>query len=108
MTLNAQQMLDELQTLNSDEPANTLPRLRELAEALDELMIADRHSQSGIAVALTYQAVTYICEGVERGQNEPEIKRRFAIAIRRAEGWTVASAKARSDDSRLGKREPSD
>ena len=108
MNLNAPQMLAELQTLKSDEPTSTLARLRELAEALDQLMIADRHSPSGIAVALTHQAITYICEGVEREQNEPEIKRRFAIAIRRAEGWAVASGRARSDDPRLVRREPSD
>jgi hypothetical protein len=103
MTLNAQGMLDELQTLKVAVPASTLPRLRELAEALDQAITTDRHSPAGIAIALTHQAISYICEGIESEQNGPEIKRRFAIAIRRTEGWAVASAQARSDDPRFAR-----
>jgi hypothetical protein len=47
----------------------------------------------------------YLCEGIEVAQNAPEISRRFAVVIRRAEGWTLASAQAHPDDPRLVSRE---
>jgi hypothetical protein len=101
MDLDAQGLLADLQALRSDEPASVLPRLRELTEALAQASETDRRSPSGMAAALTQQAMTYLCAGIETEQNVPEIKRRFAVAIRRAEGWAVASATARLDDPRL-------
>jgi hypothetical protein len=100
MDVDAQGLLADLQALRSYEPASVLPRLRELTEALAQASETDR-SPSGMAAALTQQAMTYLCAGIETEQNVPEIKRRFAVEIRRAEGWAVASATARLDDPRL-------
>jgi hypothetical protein len=106
MDLNAHGLLAELQTLSSGEVTSALPRLRELFEAVEQAMQAgDRHSAAGTAAALAHQAINYLYEGIEAKQNGPEIKRRFAVAIRRTEGWAMASARARSDDPRLLKRE---
>jgi hypothetical protein len=53
MRMNAREILAELQTLSSVEPASALPRLRELAGAIEQAIGAEvRHSQAGLAVAL--------------------------------------------------------
>jgi hypothetical protein len=72
-------------------------------------MLADR----SVGAAQTHQAIDYLCEGIEVEQNrpdvarknQPEVDRRFALAIRRAEGWVIASARARSDDPRFVSRD---
>lgn len=93
MVPNAQGLLDELRTLSSGEATSALPHLRELAQAIEQAMQAeDRHSVAGIAAALAHQAINYLYEGIEVEQNVPEIKRRFAMAVRRTEGWAMASA----------------
>ena len=104
MELNAQELLLELQTLMQDDPANAEPRLRRLADALLQAMETDRRSPSGITLSLAHQAINYIHHGLEAGQNDHEIKRRFGIAIRRAESWAMASAQAHPDDPRLTTR----
>ena len=105
MSMNAREILAELQTLSSIEPAGALPRLRELVGAIEQAIAAeDRNCQAGLAMALAHHALTYLYEGVKIKQNEPEIKRRFAVARRRAEGWAIASAQARLDDPRLSGR----
>jgi hypothetical protein len=88
MDVDAGEILAELQTLSAAEPASTLPRLRELADAVEHAMASGRYSKAGLAATLTHQAIHYLIEGVEREQyGTPEIKRRFSIAIRRAEAW---------------------
>jgi hypothetical protein len=87
MDVDAGEILAEIQTLSTKEPANTLPRLRELADAAEQ-MAAGRYSKAGLAAALTHQAIHYLIEGIEREQyGAPEIKRRFAIAVSRTEAW---------------------
>jgi hypothetical protein len=90
MDLDAQAILAELQTLKAAKQASTLPRLHELADAVEHAMASGRYSRAGLAAALTHQAINYLTEGVEREQNRPEIDRRFAIAIKRAEAWATA------------------
>jgi hypothetical protein len=90
--LNASAILAELRTLRSDEPVSVLGRLRELETSAKEAEPASRITRAAIAAALTVQAINYLCEGIERGQNAPEIKRRFGIAIVRAETWSAAAA----------------
>jgi hypothetical protein len=88
MDLDAGEILTDLKTLSAEEPTSTLPRLRELADAAEHAMASGRYSKAGLAAALTHQAIQYLVEGVEREQyGAPEIKRRLAIAIRRAETW---------------------
>jgi len=95
--MDAQTILVELQTLRSGEPEGALTRLRELLAALEQVMLADRHSSAGIAAALTHQAIDYLCEGISVEQirpdvarrNQPEVGRRFALAINRAETWVA-------------------
>ena len=99
--MNGQELLAELQPLTKVEPADALPRLRTLADELQPALEADRRSQAGISLALAHQALNYLYEGIVAEENAPEIKRRFAIAIRRAEGWAMASARANPDDPRL-------
>ena len=102
--LNAQGMLAELQALKSGQSTSALPRLGALTEALVQAMeVVDRLSPAGIAAALSHQAIRYLYEGIEGEQCEPEIKRRFALAVRRAEGWAMASAQAHPNDPRLAR-----
>jgi hypothetical protein len=93
MDVDAREILAELQTLSAAEPVSTLSRLRELADAVDHAMAYGRYSKAGLAASLTDQAINYLIEGVEREQNRPEINRRFAIAIKRAEAWATAKEK---------------
>ena len=96
--MDTQAILVELQTLRSGEPEGALTRLRELSAAVEQVMLADRHSSAGIAAALTHQAIDYLCEGISVEQNrpdvarrnQPEVDRRFALAIKRAETWVAA------------------
>ena len=98
--MDAQTILIELQTLRSGKPEGALMRLRELSDAVEQAMLADRRSSAGIAAALTQQAITYFSDGIHHELNrpevnrrdQPEINRRFAIAIKRAEEWTMASS----------------
>jgi hypothetical protein len=57
MNLDAQAIPADLQTLKAAEQASTLPRLRELADAVEHAMASDRHSNAGLAAALTHQAI---------------------------------------------------
>jgi hypothetical protein len=77
--------------LRSAEPTSSLPRLRELIDAVEQTMPANRHSQANLTAALTVQAINFLCEGIERQQQAPEINRRFGIAIKRAEAWAASS-----------------
>ena len=86
--MDAQAILIELQALRSNEPATAVTRLRELADALEQTMSADR----SIAPALTHQAIIYLCEGVESGQNPIEVNRRFTMVTQRAEAWARGSS----------------
>jgi hypothetical protein len=90
MDLDARMILAELQTLRAGDSASALPHLRELAGAIEQTMLVDRYSKAGIAAALTQQAIDYLYEGIEREQNRPEVNRRFAMAIKRAEAWVSA------------------
>ena len=98
--MDAQTILVELRTLMSGEPEGALMRLRELSDAVEQAMLADRRSKAGVAAALTQQAITYLSDGIlhELNQpevnrrNQPEINRRFAMAVNRAEGWAMASS----------------
>ena len=54
-------------------------------------MPPNRHSQAHLAAALTVQAINFLCDGIERQQNAPEINRRFVVAIKRAEAWAASS-----------------
>jgi hypothetical protein len=93
--MDADAILTELQTLSAAEPSErVLPRLRELATAADHAGTADKYSKTELAAALTHQAIEYLIEGVEREQNWPEIKRRFAIAIKRTEAWAKEQSPA--------------
>jgi hypothetical protein len=85
----AQAILLELQTLKSAEPASALPRLRELMGAVEQAMPSNRRSQANLAAALTLQATEYLYEGIQTQQNVPEVNRRFAVAIRRADTWVA-------------------
>ena len=92
--LDTQAILLELQTLKSGEPMNALPRLRELASEIEQAMLTDRTT----AAALTHQAIDYLCDGIALEQNRwqldrrnlPEINRRLAMAIKRAETWVAS------------------
>jgi hypothetical protein len=92
--LDRQAILLELQTLKSGEPMNALPRLRELASEIEQAMLTDRTT----AAALTHQAIDYLCDGIALEQNRwqldrrnlPEINRRLAMAIKRAETWVAS------------------
>jgi hypothetical protein len=75
MDLGAGTILAELQTLRAAGPASTLPRLRELADAVEQAMASGRYSKAGLAAALTHQSINYVCEGVGREQNRPELNR---------------------------------
>jgi hypothetical protein len=106
MNLNPPTILAELQALRSVDPPSTLQRFRELEKSLElAIETENRHGPAGMAVALAQQAIKYLYEGIETEQNEAEIKRRFAVAIRRVEGWAMASAQARPDDPRLARTE---
>ena len=95
--MNAQSILLELQSLRSG-AESALPRLRELSDSMEQEMVADRHSKAGVAAALTHQAITYLCDGIEHEQkqpevdrrNQPEVDRRFAMAIKRADAWVAS------------------
>ena len=91
MDLDARAILIELQVLRSADPASSLPRLRELIDAVEQAMPPNRHSQANLAAALTIQALNFLCDGIERQQNAPEINRRFTLAIQRAEAWAASS-----------------
>ena len=90
--MDAQTILVELRTLRSGEPESALTHLRELSDSVEQAMLADRRSSAGIAAALAHQAINYLYEGIEGEQNRPEIERRFAMAVKRAEGWAMASS----------------
>jgi hypothetical protein len=95
MDVDAEEVLTDLKTLSAEEPTSTLPRLRELADAAEHAMASGRYSKAGLAATLTHQAIHYLIEGVEREQyGTPEIKRRFSIAIRRAEAWAKEQSPA--------------
>ena len=92
--LDTQEVLLELQTLKSGETMNALPRLRELASEIEQAMLTDRTTPA----ALTHQAIDYLCDGIALEQNRwqldrrnlPEINRRLAMAIKRAETWVAS------------------
>ena len=91
---DAPEILAELQTLTVAEPSERmLPRLRELADAVDRATALDKYTKAGLAASLSHQAIIYLIEGMEREQNRPELNRRFAIAIRRTESWASAQEK---------------
>jgi hypothetical protein len=57
-------------------------------DAAERAMASGGYSKAGQAAALAHQAIHYLIEGIERDQyGAPEIKRRFSIAVRRAEAW---------------------
>ena len=88
MDVDAGEFLTDLKTLSATEPASTLPRLRELADVAEHATASGGYSKAGQAAALTHQAIQYLIEGLMREQyGPPEIKRRFAIAVSRAEAW---------------------
>jgi hypothetical protein len=62
-----------------------LPRLR-LAEAADKAAPPNRPSRRNLAAALAVQTIEYLCEA-SGAPSGPEVKRRFSLAIQRAETW---------------------
>jgi hypothetical protein len=95
MDVDAGEILNDLKMLSAAEPTSTLPRLRELAGTAERAMASGRYSKAGLAATLTHQAIHYLIEGIERDQyGAPEIKRRFAIAVRRAEAWAKEQSPA--------------
>ena len=94
--MDAQTILVELQTLRSGEPEGALTRLRELSDAVEQVMLADRHSSAGIAAALTHQAIDYLCEGISVEQNRPDV-------ARRNQPRSIAGSPWRSNEQRDGR-----